>query len=225
MNYLYLIASCLLGFASMSSAGGLSFEKNRIDVTVAADAKKVIVPFKFENKTNKPVTIARYDTACACLKSKVKGGKMTYAPGEKGEMELYFDLGKFSGTVNKSLMLWTTDDAAEKPSAILTSYITIPVLFEISPVTTTWESDGRNTQKTIKLRVKDKKPMHIKKCKGTNPNFDYELITVRDGWEYELKVTPKNMSKPAFGIFKIQTDSKIARYKNMMSYAVVKKPK
>ena len=225
MNYFYLIACCFLGLASVLSAGGLSFEKNRIDVTVAADAQSVVVPFKFENKTNKPVTIARYDTACACLKSKVKGGKMTYAPGEKGEMELYFDLGKFSGTVNKSLMLWTTDDAAEKPSAILTSYITIPVLFKISPVTTTWESGGKNTQKTVKLSVRDKRPMRIKKCKGTNANFDYELITIRDGWEYELKITPKDVSKAAFGIFKIQTDSKIARYKNMMSYAVVKKAK
>ena len=225
MNPIYLIISCLLGLASLSLAKGLSFETKRIDVTVAADAESVIVPFKFENKTNKPLTIARYDTACACLKSKVKGGKMTYAPGEKGEMELYFDLGKFSGTVNKSLMLWTTDDAAEEPSAILTSYITIPVLFEITPVTTTWESGGKNTQKTIKLRVKDKKPMHLKKCKGTSANFDYELVTVREGWEYELKVTPRDMSKAAFGIFKIQTDSKIARYKNMMSYAVVKKAK
>ncbi len=219
-----LICVGILCLHTILADTGLTFETNRKDVSVEPDAADVFVPFHFKNNTEREITIAKYDTACSCLKTKIKDNKMTYAPGESGEALIHFDLGNFSGTVNKSLMLWTTEDKPEKPSDILTVYATIPELFKITPVTTTWETGEEAKTKTVKIKVSGKSPIQLKSHNITNKNFTYEITPIKKGWEYQIDITPKLTGKSTFGIIKLKTDSAIKRYKNPMVFAVVKKP-
>ncbi|MGJ8675944.1 MAG: DUF1573 domain-containing protein [Akkermansiaceae bacterium] len=223
MSKIFTLLFLCLSANLVLAAGGLTFTQNKMSVSVAADATDVTVPFTFENKTAQSITIARYDTACACLKTKVANDKMTYEPGEKGEIQLFFDLGRISGKMTKSLMLWTTDDSAASPSSILQVEILIPVLIEISPVTTIWQNGSDLSTKKVTLNVRGTEPIHIKKHLITNSNFSYEFVSIREGWEYEIHVTPKSTDKPVMGIIKLKTDSKISRYQNMMTYMVIKK--
>ena len=204
---------------------GLTFVKNRITITAAPDAKKITVPYLFENKTKRTIKIARYDSACSCLSAKVKGGKLEYKPGEKGELRVDFALGSFSGFVEKTVLLWTTDDTDEVPSSVLTVALTIPELFEISPKTVFWDQNGPKGSKVVKLKVNNTEPIRILNHAGTNDNFVYELKTIRDGWEYELVVTPKDVSLPAFGMIKLTTDSAIPRYQRQMAFVCVRRVK
>lgn len=220
---LVIIIAGACPISSAADPAGLSFVKNRIELTVAPEAKMVTVPYFFENKTDQSISIARYDSACSCLSAKVKGDKLTYKPGEKGEMKIDFELGNFSGLVEKTVLIWTSNDAEQSPSSVLTVALTIPVLFEINPKTVFWDQNGEKTSQVIKLTVNDKKPIHILSHKGTNPQFAYELKTIRDGSEYELVVTPKDLSKPAFGMIKLGTDSAIPRYKRQMAFVCVRR--
>ena len=213
----------LVASPAVTAAAGLTFVKNRVELTVAPDAKKVTVPYYFENKTERIITIARYDSACSCLSAKVKDGKLVYKPGDKGEMKVDFDLGNFSGVVEKTVLLWTTDDAEEKPSSILRVALTIPVLFEVNPKTVFWNQNGENKAQVIKLKVNHTEPIHILNHDSTNANFTYELKTLRDGREYELIVTPKDISLPAFGMIKLGTDSPIPRYRRQMAFVCVRR--
>lgn len=202
---------------------GLTFAQNRITVTTAPDAKKITVPYTFENKSNRTIKIARYDSACSCLSAKVKGGKLEYKPGEKGELKVDFELGNFSGFVEKTVLLWTTDDSVESPSSVLTVALTIPVLFELTPKTIFWEQNGTKDAKVFKIKVTNTLPIRIKDHSGTNVNFVYELKTIKDGWEYELVVTPKDVTLPAFGMIKLTTDSAIPRYQRQMAFVCVRR--
>ncbi|MBT8043830.1 MAG: DUF1573 domain-containing protein [Verrucomicrobiae bacterium] len=202
---------------------GLTFKNNYIAVKAAPDAKKVTVPFYFENKTNRTIKIARYDSACSCLSAKVKGGKLTYQPGEKGEMKVDFALGSFSGLVEKTVLLWTTDDVEQRPSSVLTVALTIPVLFEVTPKTMFWEQNGSKTPKSFKLKVNNDQPIRIVEHSSTNANFPYQLKTIRDGWEYELVVTPTDVTVPAFGMIRLKTDASISRYQRQMAFVCVRK--
>lgn len=213
----------LVAAPAVIAATGLTFVENRIELTVAPDAKSVTVPYHFENKTKRTITIARYDSACSCLSAKVKGDKLVYEPGEKGEMKVDFELGSFSGLVEKTVLLWTTDDADETPSSVLNVALTIPVLFEVNPKTVFWDQNGEKKSQGITLKVNDTDPIHILSHEGTNANFAYELKTIRDGWEYELVVTPKDMSLPAFGMIKLSTDSSIPRYQRQMAFVCVRR--
>ncbi|PID79989.1 hypothetical protein CSB20_08580, partial [bacterium DOLZORAL124_64_63] len=163
------------------------------------------------------------DSACSCLSASVKGGKLTYKPGEKGEMKVDFELGSFSGLQEKTVLLWTTDDDESAPSSVLTVALTIPVLFEITPKTLVWDQNGSKEPKTFKIKVNNKEPIRILNHAGTNHNFPYELKVIRDGWEYELIVTPQNTSQPAFGMIKLTTDAAIPRYQRQMAFVCIRR--
>ncbi len=211
----------------LMAESGFTFVKNRVEVTVKPDAKRVSIPFEFENKTKKTLKIARYDSACSCLSARVAEpeGKMSYKPGEKGKIVVDFELGSFSGEVEKTVMLWTTDDAVQAPSSILTSAITIPVLFDVSPRTLFWDHKGSKEPQIIKLKVSGDKPINILSHQGTNENYSYELKTIRDGWEYELVVTPQSVESMGMGLIKLTTDSEIPRYKRQQAFVCVRRAK
>ena len=204
---------------------GLTFVSDRMSVTVKPDAKKVSLPFVFENKTKRTIKIASYDSACSCISARIEKGKMAYEPGEKGKIVVDFALGSFSGLQEKTLMLWTTDDTPDNPSSILTSAITIPVLFEISPTTLFWEQNGEGKKQSLKIKVHNDKPIKILKHSGTNKNFSYEIKTIREGWEYEIVVTPQSVDSPGMGIIKLTTDSPISRYQRQQAFVCVKRGK
>ena len=222
---LLLTFFCFLSHVALAD-NGLTFTKNRIAITVKPDATRVSIPFSFENKSKRTITISRYDSACSCISARVAEplGKMTYKSGEKGKIVVDFELGSFSGLVEKTLMLWTTDDTPETPSTVLTSEITIPVLIKLSPTTLTWDQNGDMSAKTIKIKVNNDKPIRILSHMGTNTNYPYELKTIREGWEYELVVTPKSVATMGMGILKFTTDSTISRYKRQMAYVCVRRP-
>lgn len=227
------IQSTLLGLFVLlccSSAAlaerGFTFVNDRVAVTVKPDDKLVSIPFEFENKTNRILTIARYDSACSCISARVTKplGKMAYKPGEKGQITVDFELGSFSGVQEKTLMLWTKDDPAKYPSSVLTSAITIPELFKITPSTLIWDQNGSNESKSLKIKVTHDQPIHMINHMGTNPNFPYQIKTIRDGWEYEVVVTPQNVATPGMGILKFTTDSPIKRYQSPQAFVCVRRP-
>lgn len=218
--FLCLVATPLL------AAGGFTFESERVEVTVKPDAKMVSIPFEFTNKTDRPLTIARYDSACSCISARVTRplGKMTYKPGEKGQIMVDFELGSFSGFQKKTLLLWTKDDPAQKPSTVLTSAITIPELFKITPKTMFWDLNGPQMPKAIRIKVDHDQPIHIRSHAGSNDNFPYTVKTIRDGWEYEVVVTPQATDTPGMGILKFTTDSPIKRYQRQQAFVSVRRP-
>jgi len=206
---------------------GLSFTQNKKSVTVKPDAKLVSIPFDFENKSKRTITIARYDSACSCISARVAEplGKMTYKPGEKGKIVVDFELGRFSGKVVKTLMLWTKDDPANAPSSVLTSEITIPSLFDVTPPTLFWDQKGNNKPQSFKIKVNNTQPIRILDLSGTNKNFPYELKTIRDGWEYEIIITPQDVNTPCMGILKITTDAAIKRFQILQNFVCVRRPR
>ena len=220
---------CLCLFALIPTAvfagGGLTFAAEKQAVTAKADATKATISYDFENTSDKTVSIAKWDSACSCLGARIKEGKMDYKPGEKGNIEVDFAIGSFSGTQKKTVMLWTKDDPASSPSSILTVELTIPVLFDISPKSLAWEQNGSKESKMIKIKVLDKNPINITKHNGTNPNFSYNIKTIREGWEYEIEVTPNDVKNPTLGMIKINTDSSIKRYQRQQAFIYVKAPK
>lgn len=222
-----IVISCsllLLGASQkLWGADGLTFAKNRIEMSVSPDAKTVMVPYQFSNKTDRTITIKRYDSACSCLSAKIKGGKLVYEPGESGEIRVNFELGTFSGLVEKTVLLWTTEDQDEKPSSVLSVVLDIPVLFEVNPKTVFWEQHGEDQPQVIKLKVNNVDPIHILEHSATNKNFQYEFNTIKEGREYELVVTPKDVSVPAFGMIKLTTDSAIPRYRRQMAFVCVRR--
>ena len=78
------IACMLLALATLAQSAPLKFAETLREVHAPADAKTVTTDFTFTNRSNKPVTISRYESACSCMKVEISDAKHRYAPGESG---------------------------------------------------------------------------------------------------------------------------------------------
>lgn len=218
-----LVLSDLTGAAQANKlAEPLVFESKTIEITLESGKQTADITFLFTNTSQKSVEIAALQAACSCLEAKLKDDKKIYQSGEKGEVTARFNVGSLMGTIEKQVIVKL---AGEQPGAvpiILNAKITIPELLEITPRTLNWKLGAEPSTQIQRIRVTHNEPIHITGVVTTNNQFATELKTIRDGWEYEVAVTPGKTSEPGFAIIKITSDSKISRYRMVNAFALVK---
>jgi hypothetical protein len=210
--------------AAFSHAQGLEFAELIKNVDAAADATIVTAEFPFTNKSDKPVVIAKSDSGCSCLKIEISGGKLKYAPGESGVVRATFEMGNFSGTVDKMVALWLDDDAPDKPSRKLTVRVHIPVLVGIEPKTLKWDVGDKPSPQTIQIRMAEGKPIRVVGVKSSSDAFSSEVKTLEEGKKYDLIVTPRDLNSPGMSVIRIETDCEISKHRTQQAFAVARKP-
>lgn len=213
-----------LGLTLSGLAGELSFEKVLEEVEVPLDGRRVTADFKFENKSGEEVSIAKYNATCSCMTVQVKGGKLSYAPGEGGVIRGVFDMANFTGTVDKSVQIWLDDDPESAPSVTLTARINIPVLVDVEPKTLRWNVGDKTESQTIAITMKHDEPIGVKAVSCANPHFKLELKTIEEGKRYELKVSPTDTKEQRIGLISIETDCEIKRHAVQRAYTIVRSP-
>ena len=203
--------------------GQMIFEKSLIEVQAKPDDELVSAAFHFTIQGKDPVTITEYEAACSCLSAEIsEGGKLVWKPCEKGVVRGKFKMGTFKGTVDKHIVLRIKGRA--RPLT-LTVRVNIPVLFNIEPPTLFWDLNGPPQPKSFKIKVKHDKPIKITEISGTNEQFTHEVKTIKEGWAYEIVVTPKTVAKRAFGLLRIRTDCEFKKHQSCQGFLVVRRPK
>ena len=217
-----------LTLAAFSQAAGLEFTELLKDVEAPADAAMVTTDFNFTNKSDKPVTIAKAEPACPCLKAQVSGGKLKYAPNESGVIRITFEVGNLAGTVEKVLPIYIDDDI--KPSIQLTVRVHIPVLIAVSVFehpsdlkTAKWNLGAKPEPQTIQIRMAEGKTIHVTGVKSSSPAFKCELKALEEGKKYDLIVTPLATNAPEMSVLRIETDCEISKHRIQQAFAVVRK--
>jgi len=213
-----------LAVAACAGAAGLEFSQPIMEVNVPVDAATVTESFEFKNLGDTSVTIAKADPTCSCLKVEISGGKLKYAPGESGIVRVTFEVGNFSGTVDKTVAIWLEGDPQNKPSKSVTVRVHIPVLIGVEPKTVKWEVGGQATPKTIQIRMAEGQMIHVTGAKASSELFSTEIKTLEAGKKYDLVVTPKDMTGPGLGVIRIETDCSVSKYRIQQAFAVVSKP-
>jgi hypothetical protein len=156
------------------------------------------------------------------MKVEISDAKLRYAPGESGTIRAEFDMGNFSGEIDKTIAIWLDGDSKDKPSITLTARVHIPVIVNIEPKTVKWSINSKAKPQTIAITMKDTKPVRITKVSSSSENFRHELKTVTDGKSYELVVTPLDLSSPTLAIFCIETDCTLSKHKTQQAFAVIR---
>lgn len=203
---------------------GLDFPTTLKEIHAPADAQMVTAEFEFTNRTDKEVTLAKVDTTCSCISVKVKGGKLRYAPGEAGLIRAEFDMGNFSGTVDKVVAVWLAGDPADKPSLALTVRVHIPVLVSLEPKTLKFNLGGKGEPQSIRIQMNHTKPIHVTGVNSSSEAFKQELKTIEDGKTYELIVTPVDTKSPGLAIMRVTTDCDVTKHQIQQAFAVTRKP-
>ncbi|SHJ31436.1 Protein of unknown function [Rubritalea squalenifaciens DSM 18772] len=214
---------------TQAQAAVFTFKETTKAVKPEPDAKVIEILFPFKNTSDQAVDIVAYDAPCSCMSAKLKGGTalsnnkgIRFEPGEEGVVKGIFELGNFKGTIDKKIFLWTSNDSKEKPSIELTTRVTIPELISATPTSLIWDLKGQANAKEISIKVVGEKPIKVTDAKCSNGNLEFEVITIKEGFEYTLKVKPKSTDKILFASIKLSTDSKIDRFKTLQAFATVK---
>ena len=210
--------------AAVTHAAGLEFAELMKDVHAPPDASKVVAEFNFTNHSDKPARLSNSDPGCSCLKVEVAGGKLNYAPGESGMLRATFEMGNFSGTIDKNIALWIDDDPADKPSVKLTVRVHIPVLVNLEPKTLKWQIGGKLEPQTIHIRMASEKPIRVINVKSSSSTFSHEIKTIEEGKAYDLIVTPVAMEVPGVSILRIETDCPYPKHRAQQAFALLQKP-
>lgn len=221
MKLLFLALFSLTAFVRAE----LVFDALKKEIKAGPGARQIICDFSFENKGKEAVSIASFESTCSCMAVAVsQGGKLDYAPGEKGVIRATFDMENFTGEVDKNVLIWMKGDAKEQPSITLVVHVHIPVLVEIQPRTAQWYGAAPWATQTLKISMNHSEPINIVRATVGNPLFEIELKTIEAGKSYELLVTPlsKPDTAPGMAVIHIETDCSIDKQKKQMAFAVVR---
>lgn len=210
---------------TLSLQAQLVFDAQKKEIKAPPEARKIVCDFSFENKGTETVKIARYESTCSCMSVQInQGGKLEYAPGEKGILRANFDMENFTGEVDKNVILWLEGDPESKPSFVLVVHVIIPVLVDMQPRTLEWNGPGPWEAKTLKIRMNHTEPIQITRATLNNLCYESELKVIEPGKEYDFIVKPlvKPDMVPGVGVIHIETDCTIDKQKKQMAFVVVR---
>ena len=188
-------------FAVPFSEALIEWEKKEITVTVHPVQLKKEVTFKFRNTGNNPVEFLSMRPSCGCLS--IHPEKKRYLPGESGSLKAVFDLANRTGAQKKSIEIITSDNPTQTQSLYLK--INIPDAYLFSAKLLTWESSKGNTPQTVTLTNVSSEAISIGKATSSDERFKIELKTLREGFEYRLKITPETGLENMRSVIRIQT--------------------
>lgn len=122
---------CLLVVAT--TAADLVFERETVPLTPKPGVDREIVRFPFRNTGTTPLTIDRVEVSCGCTTADLE--KRTYAPGEKGELAIIFDLNGLAGRQTKTIQVYHD----RGPMVLLTIDALLAEAPTITPTFLTWK--------------------------------------------------------------------------------------
>lgn len=204
----------LLVFAS-SAFGQLAWENSIQTFHAKPQDQTIVAKYRFINNGKESVKIENVKTSCGCTTASLT--KTEYAPGESGEIETKFNLAGRTGRQEKAITV-TTSDAPQQPT-ILRLYVDIEDPVTIQPDVVFWQVGGKPDSKTIHIAVADDTPAKIVSVMSDNPTVKTQLNEVKPGKEYEVQVTPADVTKPAGATLLIRTESPLGNPQMRYAYA------
>lgn len=211
--------------ATFPGSAKMVFETLLVEIPVkpGEDVVTASFPFKIEDEDE---TIVECEVLCTCLGARVeplnpdRSAKLNWKVGEEGVIKIRFETAKFLGTVEKAAALKLE---GEEDPVLLTVRVKIPELIKVRPSNLKWNTGEEATEKVAKITIDHDEPIKIVSHVGRNAtSFPYEVVTIREGWEYEVRIKPVSTAKSGMGMVSLRTDSEHPRFKRTAVYAVVR---
>jgi hypothetical protein len=205
-------------FLAVPAFAQLKWDTLEQTVKVKPGDSEAIAKYHFTNVGSKTATIEAVKTSCGCTTAALT--KNDYAPGESGEIVARMEIGTRVGHQEKSILV-TTKDNPKLPTA-LRLLADIPEAVVVSPSFVMWSLGEPANPKTIDIKITDGFPAKLLKVDSDNPDIKIEVSEVRPGLEMQVKVTPKNTTRPESATLLVRTDYPTDNPQTYYAYARVK---
>jgi hypothetical protein len=211
-----LLSLCL--FLANPSFAELKWESTTKTIEVHPLQSSVRVAFAFSNASSKPIEIMQLKPTCGCISGKLV--KKVYQPGEAGCVELLFNLENREGPQRKGLEVKTSD--GKTTSLYISTHIAPSFTFSAKRLI--WETGEERIAKRFLIQNQHQQPFRVREVILKQEGISVELITKRDGFEYELVVVPEPGVKNALIPITLlpETPDGVEQVKTFTAYALLK---
>jgi hypothetical protein len=199
MNNLF-ICVCLLLILTSPVLAQLKWEKRDAELTPKPDQEQVVAEYGFTNSTDHAVTITSTKTSCGC--TVVTTDKKIYQPKETGKVTATFKVGDRQGDQIKTIAV-STDDKTES-TVLLTMKVHLPEIISIQPKFLIWRQGEETKPKKVIIKIKREEPFNIIGVTSRNDQIGADLKVIEAGRQYELSVTPKDLSHALRTLLELQ---------------------
>jgi hypothetical protein len=170
----------ILLITTLNVGAQLKWDRTEAELSVHPAQVAGTAIFHCVNTGDQAVELKSVKAGCSCLAPRFD--KQTLAPGESGRVELTMDLRKRSGEQRKKATVITGNGS--KTDLFVTT--TIPELYQPESRRIVWEADCEDESKTVRLINPLETPVNLIVATSTINKLAAELITVREGYEYDL---------------------------------------
>jgi hypothetical protein len=212
-----LLLLSLVGL-SVSASAELRFELLEQRFNVKPEQKSIVARYKFTNTGSEAVKIDGVKTSCGCTTAALT--KTDYAPGESGEIAATFNFGGRIGSQEKAILV-TVAGAPDKP-IILRLNVNIEDPITIQPQFVLWRVGESPSTKAIHIVLANDEKGKIASVTSDNPAIKLDLKELRPGKEYEVRLTPTDVSREASATILIKTDFPAENPQSRYVYARIK---
>lgn len=171
--------------------GALAWDTRKVELTAQPEDTHATAIFHFRNDGKEPVTITEIKPTCGCTTAELT--KLTYAPGEAGEIKSVFTFGGATGQIEKTIQVATNDAPAQQVS--LTLHVTIPELFIYSTRLLLWKMAEVPVEQSATITC-------LREVSGIelDPNSPTattcRIDPVEAGKTYRISIRPKSSAQP-----------------------------
>jgi hypothetical protein len=201
-----------------SAFGQLTWDNQEQTFNSKPQDASVVAKYRFTNTGKEVLKIENVKTSCGCTTAALS--KTAYAPGESGEIEAKFIFSGRTGKQEKAITV-TTSAAPQEPT-VLRLFVNIEEPVKVEPEVVLWRVGEKPDSKTIHIAVADDSPVKIQSVVSDNPAMVVQTTEVKPGKEYEVKITPSDLSRPGAATLMIHTDYPPDNPQTRYAYARIK---
>lgn len=134
---------------TQESQGALVFEQRRHNFGRIFEHERAETAFRFRNEGTEPLTILDIKSPCGCTVPEL--AKTVYAPGEEGELKVYFDAKNREGAQTKTIQITTDSVRTPNTSVTFTADVFVLVRAEPSRVNFGRVEKSENPERLLKI--------------------------------------------------------------------------
>ncbi len=176
------------------SWAGFTWEKDNVNLTAEIGQEVARTSYAFTNSGTSSISVISIKPSCGCVATTLE--KLDYAPGERGEIKVTFDLEMDKDQlVQDRTILVTTSDAPGVPKTLQLK-VKLREAVEVSPETLDWKQGKPPEPKEVIVKAAPGIKAISLTPTAQNSNFSVEVQADPKGQSYRLKITPKNTDSP-----------------------------
>jgi len=213
-NTLLVFAVWLTGCVALHAE--LKWDAQQIELKPLATDTSVETKFGFVNAGAAAVVIEDVHSSCGCTIPSLP--KTTCAPGERGEIQVRFNIGDRRGMQTKTIRVAVKGEA--NPT-VLTLVVSIPEPARITPAMLVWEKGEAGNPKMISVQALPNQPVRVLRVSSSLQAVQARVETIQEAVEYRIVVTPGNTMTPGFALLTVETEL-MGRKKVLTAYAQIR---